>query len=239
LDWTPIKGLVWTGQAGINIERYDDNANYATIYGFNWDNSINGLAINSPNSAYYSDWNTLYKNFSTYLNYTKSFDKHSINLMAGASREKMDRNSKYISGGDLLSNEIFPLTLSDPKNLSTGDYWDNNSWALLSYFGRFSYSYDGKYYLDGTLRKDGSSKFSPDKRWSELYPSISAAWKLSGESFFKSIINDDIVDLFKARISWGKTGNQDIAALGLFDYIQLINIGGEYPMDGSSVSKMA
>ena len=240
LDWEPIKGLVWTGQAAVNIERYDDNANYATFYGFNWDNSINGLPRNSPNSAYYSDYNTLYKNFSTYINYnTTFFNKHSINLMAGASKEKMTRNSKYIYGADLSSNEIFPLTLSDPKNLSTGDTWDNNPWALLSYFGRFSYSYDGKYYLDGTIRKDGSSKFSPEKRWSDIYPSISAAWKLSEESFFKSLINENVVDLFKTRVSWGRTGNQDISSLGLFDYIQLIKIGGQYPIDGSAISKLA
>jgi len=239
LDWEPLKGLVWTGQAGINLTSYNDNSNYATFYGYNWDNTINGLPRNSPNSASYSDNTTLYKNFSTYLNYTTRFGKHGINLMAGASKERFDRNSKSISGADLSSNEIFSLTLSNPKNLSTGNYWDNNSWALLSYFGRLSYSYGGKYYLDGTVRKDGSSKFSPDKRWSNIYPSISGAWKLSEESFFKSIIGDNIIDLFKTRVSWGRTGNQDISAFGLFDYIQQISIGGQYPIDGSTVSRLA
>ncbi len=239
VDWELINGLTWTGQAAINIERYDDNAYYSTNYGHNWDNSINSLTRNFPNSAYYSDWNTLYKNFSTYLNYNTTFDEHSLNLMAGASQERMDRNSKYMSGSDFSSNDIFVLTLSDPKNLSTGDYWDNNSWALRSYFGRFSYSYERKYYLDATFRKDGSSKFSPDKRWSDIYPSISGAWKLSEEPFFKSVIDKDIVDFFKARASWGRTGNQDIGALGLFDYIQLISIGGQYPINGSTVSKLA
>jgi hypothetical protein len=240
LDWEPIKGLVWTGQAAVNIERYDDNAYYATNYEHNWDNSINSLTRNNPNSAYYSDWNTLYKNFTTYINYTRSFDKHNINLMVGASREKKDRNAKYIGGADFSSNEIFPLSLSDPKNLNTGNNaWDNDSQALLSYFGRLGYSFNGRYYLDATFRKDGSSKFSPDKRWSEIYPSVSVAWKISEESFFKSIVPDDILDLFKIRTSWGKTGNQDINAFGLFDYIQQISIGGQYSIDGSSVSKMA
>jgi TonB-linked SusC/RagA family outer membrane protein len=239
LDWEPLKGLIWTGQAGINLTSYNDNSDYATYYGYNWDNTINGLPRNLPNSANYSDNTTLYKNFSTYLNYSKTFGKHGISLMAGASRERFDRNSKYISGADLSSNEIFSLTLSDPQYLSTGDYWDNNSWALLSYFGRLNYSYGGKYYLEGTVRKDGSSKFSPDKRWSGIYPSISAAWKLSEESFFKSIISNNILDLFKTRISWGRTGNQDISAFGLFDYIQQISIGGQYPIDGSTVSRLA
>ena len=239
LDWEPVKGLVWTGQAAFNLEWKDDQAYYATNEEHNWDNSVNSLVRNNPNSAYFSDSNTLYKNFSTYINYDKIFEKHSIKLMVGASREKFTRESKYMEGADFSSNEIFTLPLSDPKNLSAGDYWDNNPWALLSYFGRASYSFNGKYYLDGTFRKDGSSKFSPDKRWSDVYPSISAAWKISEEPFFKSVIPDDIFNVLKIRASWGRTGNQDISELGLFDYIQLINIGGQYPLDGSSVSKMA
>lgn len=239
IDWEPVKGLVWTGQAAVNIGHYDDNAYYSTFYSYNWDNEEFGITRNSPNSAYYSDNSTIYKNFGTYLNYNTVIKKHSINLMAGASREKFNRKSKYMYGADFSSNEIFVLPLSDPKNLSTGDYWDNNSWALLSYFGRASYSFNGKYYLDGTFRKDGSSKFSPDKRWSDIYPSISLAWKVSEESFFKSVIDEKILSLFKTRVSWGRSGNQDISALGLFDYIQLISIGGQYPIDGSSVSKMA
>ncbi|MBW8324175.1 MAG: TonB-dependent receptor [Prolixibacteraceae bacterium] len=239
LDWEPIKGLVWTGQAAVNIGRYNDNAFYSTYYSYNWDNQEFGITRNSPNSAYYSDDYSVYKNFNTYLNYNKVIKGHSINLMAGASREKFFRKAKYIYGADFTSNEIFVLPLSNPKNLSTGDYWDNNSWALLSYFGRASYSYNGKYYIDGTFRKDGSSKFSPEKRWSDIYPSVSLAWKISEEPFFKSIVNKDIVNLFKTRVSWGKAGNQDISALGLFDYIQLISIGGQYPIDGSTVSKLA
>jgi TonB-linked SusC/RagA family outer membrane protein len=239
LDWELINGLVWTGQAAINIGHYDDNAYYSAFSSYNWDNEEFGITRNSPNSAYYSDNSTIYKNFSTYLNYNTVIKKHSIHLMAGASREKFSRKSKYMYGADFSSNEIFVLPLSDPKNLSTGDYWDNNPWALLSYFGRASYSFDGKYYLDGTFRKDGSSKFSPDKRWSVIYPSISVAWKASEESFFKSMIDEKILSLFKTRVSWGRSGNQDISALGLFDYIQLISIGGQYPIDGSSISKLA
>lgn len=239
LSWEPITGLTWTGQLGINLEQFKDDANFPTNAEHNWDNSINSLVRNNPNSATYRNWNSVYKIYSTYLNYDKTFGKHELMAMIGASSEKFTRQSEYMSGADFTSNDIFPLPLSDPKNLSAGDYWDNNPWALLSYFGRVSYSFAGKYYLEGTMRKDGSSKFSPEKRWSEIYPSISAAWKISEEPFFKNHISDNIVNLFKVRASWGRTGNQDIPALGLFDYIQLISIGGQYPIDGSTISKMA
>lgn len=239
LDWEPITGLVWTGQAGINLNRFDDNAFYATNEEHNWDNSINSLIRNNPNSATYTNWSSVYKNYSTYLNYSKVLNKHAIKVMAGASREKFTRQSETMKGADFTSNEIFTLPLSDPKNLSAGDYWDDNPWALLSYFGRASYSYADKYFFEGTLRKDGSSKFSPEKRWSAIYPSLSAAWKISEEPFFKKIVSNHVLNLFKARVSWGRTGNQDIPALGLFDYYQLISIGGQYPIDGSTISKMA
>lgn len=239
IDWELLKGLVWTGQAAVNIGQYNDNAYYSTFDSYNWDNQTFGITRNSPNSAYYSDNYSIYKNFNSYFNYSTTIKKHNITLMSGASREEFSRKSKYIYGADFSSNEIFVLPLSNPKNLSVGDYWDNNSWGLLSYFGRASYSFNGKYYLDGTFRKDGSSKFSPDKRWSEIYPSVSLAWKISEEPFFESIVNKDVVNLLKTRVSWGKAGNQDISALGLFDYIQLINIGGQYPIDGSTVSKLA
>lgn len=239
LEWTPINGLTWTGQYAVNLETYDTKWNRPTLMEYNWDNSINSLIRNNPNSAGYEHWSSIYKNLSTYLNYDKSFGPHDIKLMLGASREKFTRDMQKMTGADFTSNDIFTLPLSDPKNLSAGDYWDNNSWALLSYFGRGSYSYAGKYFLEGSFRKDGSSKFSPEKRWSEIYPSVSAAWKLSEEPFFKNLISPDIINLFKARVSWGRTGNQDIPALGLFDYIQLINIGDQYPIDGETVSKLA
>lgn len=239
LDWEPVKGLIWTGQLGVNLERFDEKVNFATVEEFNWDNSVNALIRNKPNSARFYNWSSMYKNLSTYLNYDKTFNKHDLKLMIGASGEKFTRESRYMAGADFTSNEIFTLPLSDPKNLSAGDYWDNNPWALLSYFGRGSYSFGGKYYLQGTLRKDGSSKFSSDKRWSDIYPSISAAWRISEEPFFKNLADRNIISSLKTRVSWGRTGNQDIPSLGLFDYIQLINIGGQYPVDGTSISKLA
>jgi len=239
LDFEPIKGLVWTGQLGINLERFDDDAYFATNIEHNWDNTPNSLIRNNPNKATYKSYSSVYKNFSTYVNYSKTFGQHEIKAMVGASREKFTRNSKEMDGADFFSNVIFTLPLSDSRNLRAGDYWDNNPWALLSYFGRASYSYAGKYYIEGTLRKDGSSKFSPEKRWSEAYPSVSAAWKISEEPFFKNLVSDNLVNLFKARVSWGKTGNQDLPTLGLFDYIQLIDIGGQYPIDGSTASRLA
>jgi len=241
LDYEPIKGLIWTGQVGINLERMDNDANFQTNSQYNWDDTPNLQIRNNPNRATFRNSSTIYKNYSTYVNYAKTFGKHDFKAMVGASQEKFKQDSRYIQGQDFFSNEIFTLPLSDNKNLRAGDArdWNRDPWALQSYFGRASYSFAGKYYLEGTLRKDGSSKFSPDKRWSAIYPSISAAWKISEEPFFKQLFADNTVNLFKIRTSWGKTGNQDISQLGLFDYVQLINVFGQYPIDGSTAARLA
>jgi TonB-linked SusC/RagA family outer membrane protein len=241
LDYEPVKGLIWTGQVGINLERMDNDANFQTNTEYNWDDTPNLLIRNNPNRATFRNSSTIYKNYSTYVNYSKTFGRHDIKAMVGASQEKFKQDSRYIQGQDFFSNEIFTLPLSDNRNLRAGDArdWNRDPWALQSYFGRASYSYAGKYYLEGTLRKDGSSKFSPEKRWSAIYPSLSAAWKVSEEPFFKQLFSDNNFNLFKFRASWGRTGNQDISQLGLFDYVQLINVFGQYPIDGTSAARLA
>lgn len=77
---------------------------------------------------------------------------------------------------------------------------------LLSFFGRVNYDYKNRYLLTATYRTDGSSKFLGDNRWG-YFPSVAAAWKISEESFLK---NYEWIDLFKVRLSYGKSGNNNI-----------------------------
>jgi hypothetical protein len=80
--------------------------------------------------------------------------------------------------------------------------------ALLSYFGRLQYNFKEKYLFNATFRADGSSKFAPDHRWG-YFPSVSAGWIASREDFFQNIRG---LDFFKLRASWGRVGNQSVAA---------------------------
>src|SRR5205085_10995149 len=106
-------------------------------------------------------------------------------------------------------------------------------WAIGSLFSRVSYSYNNKYLLDASLRYDGSSRFQSDRRWG-LFPGVSVAWRLSQENFIKniSLFND-----LKVRASYGQTGNQE--GIGLYDYLQLINIGGAYPFGAGTQTQSA
>ena len=233
LDWEIIDGLTLTGQAGFNMGNVDSKGFWKTFKTYDWDDKINTIR-RSPNFASYVDVKDYYGNLTGYLNYQKVFGNHSVGAMVGLSHEEYDIQQKVMEGREFPNNEVYPLTMANPTKLyatSRGIGWRIEDWALNSYFGRFSYSYSGKYYLDATFRKDGSSKFSPDYRWSKTFPAISAAWKISEEGFMSG---QGIFDLLKIRGSYGQSGNQDIRALGTYDYVQLITIGGKYPMGTSN-----
>jgi TonB-linked SusC/RagA family outer membrane protein len=90
------------------------------------------------------------------------------------------------------------------SNGATANYSKN---AIISYLGRINYTYKDKYLLTASIRRDGSSKFQDDNKYS-LFPSAGVAWKLSEESFMK---NSNIFDLLKIRASYGLTGSQAIS----------------------------
>jgi TonB-linked SusC/RagA family outer membrane protein len=151
--------------------------------------------------------------------------------MAGASHESNDLKGQSITGYNFASNELFTLNLADKTKTEYANFTGNASdWALQSYFGRFSYSYDRKYLVDFTSRMDGSSKFASSKRWSALFPSLALAWNLSEENFIKSL---NTFDNLKFRASWGQSGNQDLA-FGNYDYVSLITLTGKYPMGSAN-----
>ena len=91
--------------------------------------------------------------------------------------------------------------------------YDKPAHTLLSFFGRVNYTYNTKYLLTATLRRDGSSRFSPDNRWG-FFPSVAVAWKVKSEDFLAN--NATISDL-KLRIGYGVTGQQD--GIGNYDYL--------------------
>lgn len=78
----------------------------------------------------------------------------------------------------------------------------SNEWALLSYMARINYSYEDRYMLTATVRRDGSSRFGKKNRWG-TFPSVSAAWRISQESWFPK---NDVVNDLKIRVGYGVTG---------------------------------
>jgi TonB-linked SusC/RagA family outer membrane protein len=171
------------------------------------------------------DWGSGYDNrnmntvmvFDNVLTYKKSFDKHHVEAMLGSSWTDSDYTNSYIQGTHYRDGQIY--TLNAANKIS----WDGtgtgaSQWAILSYFGRVAYNFDGKYLFTANIRTDGSSKLHPDHRWG-VFPSFSAAWRLSSEKFMRDI--DWISDL-KIRGGWGQTGNQ--SGVGDYAYLQRYSI---------------
>ena len=146
------------------------------------------------------------------LNYFQTLNrKHSISAFLGSSYQKRVRESEALTGTQFPSNEFKRITSAAVTTATSS----GTSSAMLSFFGGANYSYDNRYSIDLTLRTDGSSRVSSEKRWG-YFPALGAAWNIINEKFFHK--NDKLTDL-KLRGSWGLTGNEsidDFASLGLW-----------------------
>ncbi|OWW25037.1 hypothetical protein B4Q04_10830 [Zobellia sp. OII3] len=137
------------------------------------------------------------------LSYTKSFNKHNIELLAGFSsqQERFERSTILASNYPLNDDIITPNAAATVESSELVD-----KWTLVSYFGRLNYNFDGRYLIGATIRRDGSSRFGENNRWG-LFPSASLGWRVSEESFFPE---DGFVSGLKLRASYGLTGNNSI-----------------------------
>lgn len=103
----------------------------------------------------------------------------------------------------------------DGEYRSTTAAWDERH-SLISYYGRLNYSYDSRYLLTATFRRDGSSRFAKDHRWG-TFPSVALAWRVAGESFWENI--RPVMNDLKFRVTYGVTGQQD----GIANYSHIPN----------------
>lgn len=169
---------------------------------------------------HYRNWNLTLQQM---LNYRKSFGSHNIQALLGHEYYKYEYN--YLMGSK--------------QNLF--NYWDNQelSGAVLvnstnsytrphqteGYFTRALYDYEGKYFVDGSFRRDASTRFHKDYRWGSFY-SFGGAWIMSKEEWFKS----SFVDMLKFKLSFGQNGNDDIGYNRYEDLYDLGVVSGELSM---------
>lgn len=140
-----------------------------------------------------------------YLTYNTVFnDLHDFSALAGFSQQEWKNETTGLDGMFFASDNI--RTLNGAGTISNQGVNTTVEHGLASYFGRLSYSYDGKYLFQANFRADGSSRFGTENRFG-YFPSASAAWRFSDESFMRGIgfLNDG-----KLRFSIGQTGNEAI-----------------------------
>jgi TonB-linked SusC/RagA family outer membrane protein len=162
--------------------------------------------------------------YESYLNYDKTFkDIHRVKGTAGVSIFQRKGESLSGTGFNIPNNSLDYADIS--ANTAEGGFLNNvGSWEfkerLLSSFLRAEYSYDTKYMVSTILRRDGSSKFGDNSKYG-FFPTISGAWQLSKEKFYKI----KFIDYWKVRMSYGISGNDQIAN---FAYRALLNGEGVY-----------
>lgn len=147
--------------------------------------------------------------FENYLSYNSTFGKHDISATLGNSYIDAGNSSSLGVIGTNIPNNNIPYVsgalTQTVSNASVG--YATQFGTLISYFGRVGYTYDGKYILSASMRRDGSSNFGANNRFGN-FPGAGVAWKFSDESFIKNIF--PFLNEGKLRAGWGRTGNNKI-----------------------------
>jgi TonB-linked SusC/RagA family outer membrane protein len=188
----------------------------------------------TSNSSHKSEKTSFSRNTAEYtkyqmdliVNYNKNKDLHRINAMAGYTA-RVQESKGFSAGADTLVSadmwivpkDFWLLNMGSANNKTNGDWYEAES--FISYLARLNYSYADKYLISATFRADGSSKFSPNKRWG-YFPSIGLGWVATEEDFVKNLT--DNLDYFKIKVSWGQLGNDKI---GNYLWFPTINPKGQ------------
>ncbi|MDE5826100.1 MAG: TonB-dependent receptor [Duncaniella sp.] len=160
------------------------------------------------------------------ISYDHTFGKHSVTGLAVVNYQ--DYHNKFLTG----RNEDLPGEFPEIVGVTSSGYLNGSEFysERASVVGRATYGFDSRYFAEFSFRVDGSTRFSPDNRWG-FFPTVSASWVISNESFFKNI-SPDAMSLAKLRGSFGILGDDGNAAD--FDYLRkyIFSVNGGYPIGG-------
>ena len=200
LQVEPIKGLVL--KSTFNAEMLSSK-----FFFFNPSTATSNINVPIPTTAVsireeIQNVTLLNENLATY---TKKFNDHSFELLAGFTNQTFRQENTRIQA-DTYANDQLP-TIQGAINLNRGGSFNGiQEWSLTSVLSRLTYNYKGKYMFTAAMRRDGSSRFGSNNRWGN-FPSVSAGWVISDESFLQSIPQ---ISFAKLRTSYGSIGNNNI-----------------------------
>lgn len=201
-ELTILKGLTYRTELNYNFNLTNDKAYQPLVR--NEEQDINIIA---PSQLREQRTNSLYWAVKNYVNYNKTFaEKHNIYVTVGHEVQ----SSKY----DYIAASRQNLVLNLPSlNAGAGGNDSNeqiqagaNIWKIESMFARVNYTFNNKYALSATIRRDGSSNFGPNSRYG-TFKGISGSWTISNEDFMKNLT---FMSYLKLRVGYGEVGNQDV-----------------------------
>ena len=170
--------------------------------GFEALNATTGTAIRPASASHQHDGHL---QADAVLEYDKTIKKHGVNVVAGTTYSR--ENEFVLNGnGSGASSDLIPtLNATADSTQRTSSTLTNE--AMLSYFGRVNYNYDGRYLASVSLRADGSSRFAQNHRWG-YFPGASVGWNVHKEAFYGRVKN--VMNKLKLRASWGRAGNNSL-----------------------------
>ena len=179
------------GQGEIYVPAYA--AQYATTHGRDYE---------------YGPQKNVNRLLTTYLNYNKYFEswKSNVDVTVGYDYQYWKTTSPAYDELDTEGTAQNTIAASDQRHV------------LLSYYARLNYSFDSRYMLTATVRRDGTSRFSPDNRWG-TFPSVALGWRVTEEDFLK---DNPVLSNLKLRASYGVTGQQE--GIGNYNYLPVYTI---------------
>ncbi|MFC4094880.1 TonB-dependent receptor [Euzebyella saccharophila] len=162
------------------------------------------------------------------INYDQSYGGHNISAVVGYEEFQAKFETLGVRGNEFVSND-FPFLNQAPIDKVFDSETSFSENAYSSYFGRLAYNFDNKYYLQATVRRDGSSRFGQEYRWG-TFPSVSAGWVVSNESLMESL--DPVISFLKLRASYGSLGND---RLGNYLYLSVLQFSNALIANGTDV----
>jgi TonB-linked SusC/RagA family outer membrane protein len=211
VEATFLDGFTAKSSFGIDAG-YNKSESFSPAYTVLYYDGTESLQKHTKSSLYKDARESLTWLWENTLNYTRTFDKHSINAVAGYTMQNSSSEFLKNASEDIIrdGSDFWYLkynNLINPDNNGSMNGVDVNLYySMISYLARANYTYNDKYILTATFRRDGSSKFTTENRWS-MFPSLAAGWNISRESFMQSLPQ---ITKLKLRASWGKIGNEKI-----------------------------
>ena len=192
LEWKPIKGLSVKTTNAAELT-FGEGRSYQSLH-------TNASARLWTSHVKYQTLTT-----SNTITYNNTFGDHSLRVLAGQEAMKRDYNMEQWKSYDVDPNIPYPPTSTDAKD---GLYnYGMNTRSLMSFFGILDYSYASRYYLQASLRYDGSSLFAEGNQWG-MFWSVGGSWNMHNEKFME---NAAYLDVLKLRLSYGVNGNNNIS----------------------------
>jgi TonB-linked SusC/RagA family outer membrane protein len=210
---------------------YNKSVSYSPAFQVYYDDGTPSMQYNVTNDLFKGSTDNFTWLWENTLNYNRVFDKHAVDALAGYTMQNSNSEIFNVTGENILrdGSDFWYLQYNyiTADKLNSGDFRNavdaNLHYSMISYLFRANYTYDNKYIITATFRRDGSSKFDKEARYGN-FPSFAAGWNVSRESFMEGIA---LITNLKLRGSWGQIGNEKIPYTDRFSLTQnLIGVFG-------------